>query len=105
MDKKDVAAGVAVGAIIGALAGVLLAPKSGKETREDLKKFAEDTKQKLATKLNTMKTVTKAEYDRMVDVVVNEGGETWKVAKADLDQLRTDLKDRYDSVKTRLADR
>ena len=105
MDKKDVAAGVAVGAVIGALAGILLAPKSGKETREDLKKFAEDTKQKLTTKLESMKTVTKAEYDRLVDVVVTEGGETWKIASEDIDQLKTDLKQRYDSVKTRLADR
>ncbi|HOA31852.1 MAG: YtxH domain-containing protein [Clostridia bacterium] len=32
-----VAAGVAAGAAIGAAAGILLAPKSGKETREDIK--------------------------------------------------------------------
>ncbi|MDU4959488.1 MAG: YtxH domain-containing protein [Sporomusaceae bacterium] len=34
--RKKVLAGVAVGAVVGAAAGVLLAPKSGKETREEL---------------------------------------------------------------------
>ena len=33
---KNVAVGAALGATVGAVAGVLLAPKSGKETREDL---------------------------------------------------------------------
>ncbi len=49
-DKKNtagkVAAGVALGALAGAAAGVLLAPKSGKETRKDIEKFAKDTKQR-----------------------------------------------------------
>lgn len=35
---KNVAIGAAVGATVGAAAGVLLAPKSGKETREDIAK-------------------------------------------------------------------
>lgn len=34
--RKKVLAGLAVGAVVGAAAGVLLAPKSGKETREDI---------------------------------------------------------------------
>ncbi len=104
MDKKDVAAGVVVGAVLGALAGVLLAPKSGKETREDLGKFVDATKEKLAQKLHEMKKVTKEEYDRLVDLVVGESGATWHVAKEDLDQLSNDLKTRYSEVKTRLAD-
>lgn len=35
--NANVAAGVAAGAAIGAAAGILLAPKAGKETREDIK--------------------------------------------------------------------
>ncbi|MTI48783.1 YtxH domain-containing protein [Sporosalibacterium faouarense] len=34
---KKVATGLTIGAFIGAIAGVLLAPKSGKEIRNDLK--------------------------------------------------------------------
>ncbi|WP_235674833.1 YtxH domain-containing protein [Clostridioides difficile] len=41
-----------LGAVTGAVSGVLLAPKSGKETREDIK----DASQQIAEKIN-MKTV------------------------------------------------
>lgn len=33
----SLAAGIATGVVVGAAAGLLLAPKSGKETREDIK--------------------------------------------------------------------
>lgn len=38
--------GALLGAIAGAVAGVLLAPKSGEETRKDLKKLANDWAEK-----------------------------------------------------------
>ncbi len=40
----SVLAGIGLGAIIGAAAGLLFAPKTGTETRDDLKKAAEDLK-------------------------------------------------------------
>ncbi len=40
----SVLAGIGLGAIIGAAAGLLFAPKAGTETREDLKKAADDLK-------------------------------------------------------------
>lgn len=42
----SVLAGIGMGAIIGAAAGLLFAPKSGPETREEIKKAAEDLKVK-----------------------------------------------------------
>ncbi len=39
--KGKFALGALLGAAIGAASGILLAPKSGKETREDLKKQAD----------------------------------------------------------------
>ncbi len=39
--RKKVAAGVTFGALMGAVAGLLFAPKSGKETRADIKTGAE----------------------------------------------------------------
>lgn len=39
--KSKFAVGALLGAAIGAASGLLLAPKSGKETREDLKKQAD----------------------------------------------------------------
>lgn len=49
---KIATAGVVLGAVTGAVGGVLLAPKSGKETREDIK----DASQQVADKIN-MRTV------------------------------------------------
>lgn len=46
---------VIVAAAIGFAAGVLLAPKSGKETRQDLKDKAADKKQLLDTKVEQVK--------------------------------------------------
>lgn len=39
--------GIAAGTIIGTITGVLVAPKSGKETREDVKEKGNDIKEKL----------------------------------------------------------
>ena len=43
---KNVAVGAAIGATVGAVAGVLLAPKAGKETREDLAQAAKEAVEK-----------------------------------------------------------
>ncbi|MGI6294705.1 MAG: YtxH domain-containing protein [Armatimonadota bacterium] len=39
-------AGMGVGALVGAVTALLLAPKSGKETRDDIKVAADELKQK-----------------------------------------------------------
>lgn len=47
---KGAAVGAAVGTAVGVAAGVLLAPKAGKETREDLAKKAKETGEGIAKK-------------------------------------------------------
>jgi gas vesicle protein len=84
------------------MAGILLAPQSGKETREDIKKFVDDSKVKIAKKVHEVGELTKEQYEKIVDLVVDEGSKTIDVTKEDLNQLKTDLKERYDAVKVRL---
>lgn len=43
---KKLAIGALIGAAAGLVAGVLTAPKSGRETRDDIKKKAEELKNK-----------------------------------------------------------
>ncbi|HET6747177.1 MAG TPA: YtxH domain-containing protein [Candidatus Saccharimonadales bacterium] len=50
MAKGKFMIGAVVGAIAGIVAGVLTAPKSGKETRADLKQKAVDLKQNVSSK-------------------------------------------------------
>ncbi len=38
----DVAVGMAIGALIGVIGGILYAPKSGRETRDDIRRSAEE---------------------------------------------------------------
>ncbi|MBY2478015.1 YtxH domain-containing protein [Clostridioides difficile] len=64
---KVATAGVVLGAITGAVSGVLLAPKSGKETREDIK----DASQQIVEKIN-IKTVDVK--DKMSDKLEDRKG-------------------------------
>jgi gas vesicle protein len=60
MSKGKFAAGTIFGAIIGLAAGILTAPKSGKETRAELKLKAEDMKNKATDAMEDAKdTATK----------------------------------------------
>ncbi|WP_297517410.1 YtxH domain-containing protein [uncultured Clostridium sp.] len=52
---KTVGITAIVGASVGALGGILFAPKSGKETREDLKNTAIDTNEKFKVKATDAK--------------------------------------------------
>lgn len=54
--KGDVFVGLVVGGLIGAVIGILFAPKSGKETREDI-----------ANKADEVLTKAKEEYDKAVE--------------------------------------
>ncbi|MDR1942940.1 MAG: YtxH domain-containing protein [Endomicrobium sp.] len=46
-DNKDTLLAFILGGLVGAALGVLYAPKSGKETRRDIKKFSEDVADKV----------------------------------------------------------
>ena len=110
--------GLFLGVIAGAAAGILLAPKSGKETQEDLKKLAKEyqekamdmyavTKKTLEKKLDALKKagskIDESKYMGLVTEVVEEikkdGAVTAEAAKKLGNQLRGD----WDIVKTEWA--
>lgn len=53
-DKGAILTAFVLGGIVGAVAGLLLAPKSGKETREDLCDWMDDTLTKSKDTLEVM---------------------------------------------------
>lgn len=55
MKKNKFIIGAAIGAVAGVAAGVLTAPKSGKETREDLKIKAAELKEETARRVESAK--------------------------------------------------
>ena len=66
---KKVAIGASVGTVVGLAAGALLAPKSGKETREDLAKGAKKT---LDTVKESLKDV-KDKVEKLADKIDKNG--------------------------------
>lgn len=55
MGKTRFAVGAIIGAVAGVIAGLLTAPKSGKETRADIKEKADELKSNAGTKLQGAK--------------------------------------------------
>lgn len=51
MSKKRFGLGILIGAVAGVVTGLLTAPKSGKETREDIKKMAGEARSAAEKKL------------------------------------------------------
>jgi gas vesicle protein len=85
----NVLAGIGLGAIIGAATALLLAPKSGVETREDLKKAADDLRSKaegvygdLGTQVDELVSKSK-ELIESTKTKVQEAIETGKKAMAE----------------------
>jgi gas vesicle protein len=60
------------GAIAGAATALLLAPMSGSETRGNIKRFAVDTKDRLATKAGSIKLPFRKHDD--LDLPIQNGG-------------------------------
>jgi gas vesicle protein len=65
--KSKFTLGAIVGAAVGVVAGLLTAPKSGKETRADLRKKADDVKAAASDKVSQAKT----EADKLKKRTVN----------------------------------
>jgi gas vesicle protein len=82
-----------LGAVAGAIGGVLLAPKSGKETREDLKKLAvklkkeveetvKDTKERVKDVFGKASDEAMAKYNKIKSAAVNKVAELKTAGKS-----------------------
>ncbi len=85
---KGFALGAAIGAVTGVVAGILFAPKSGKETRADIK----DGAHKVAEKFSEEATKLRGELLELIEKVESNAIETGKnlsdKAKALIEQAK-----------------
>lgn len=94
MKKKELGA-LAIGAAIGVGAGVLLAPKSGKETREDLKNKLEE----LGTKVKNIKIKdVKDEFNKKIKELERE------IKSLDKERVLESAKARATAIKIKADD-
>ena len=66
-----------VGAVLGVAAGIMLAPKSGKKIRQDIKDMSGDFYNHVAPKIKKMKHVGEKEFNDLM----SKGAETFAKAK------------------------
>lgn len=78
---KKIAIGAAVAGVAGFLAGILTAPKSGKETRQDIKKTANNVKREAEKKLKELSAELTDLISKGQKLAKQQGGK----AKAGLD--------------------
>jgi gas vesicle protein len=112
---KSFFSGLIFGLTAGAVAGILLAPKSGKETREDIKNLAIEFGEKISdtymeVKAEVEKRLTKLKaagkkidwsmYKGMVNEVLNEFKEDGKVTVEVAERMGTQLGKDWDVLKT-----
>ena len=71
-DVYKVGGGLLVGAALGGAAGMLLAPKSGKETREDIKAKAVEVQEKTQAVIEETKERAGEMYEKSRDAVAEQ---------------------------------
>ena len=81
MEEKDYGTGSLVasfflGGIVGAGIAILLAPQSGRETREKIKEFTETVKEKMAASVESAKDILE-EKKSVLSAVVEAGKEAY----------------------------
>ena len=106
--------GLGLGVVAGAVTGILLAPKSGKETREDIKKVAtdikgkaediySDAKKKLEKKVKAVKDlgnkIDEKKYSSLVNEIVDEYKSKDVLTSDSAKKLGTQLKKDWTTVK------
>jgi gas vesicle protein len=69
--KRGGGLSLVLGAIIGGIAGLLFAPKSGKETREDMKKVVKDSEAKIKETAEKAKVIFEKSKDKVDEIVDN----------------------------------
>lgn len=87
--NKGLAAGAAIGAVLGVITGILFAPKSGKETRKDLKDAAEKAGERFSVEAKKLEEEITALLDKADDMIKS----TSTTVSSKLSELEVQAKD------------
>jgi gas vesicle protein len=90
MNKGKFVLGTVLGAAAGVVAGMLTAPKSGEETRADLKARAAELKEEAARRAADMNSESKGVLDTLMDKVES----VTDIGKKPTDEVKKDTSDK-----------
>jgi gas vesicle protein len=96
---KTVAIGSAIAAVAGYVAGLLTAPKSGKETRKDIKSAADKTRLQAEKDLKRLHT----ELDKVLKQAKAKSDTVSRSAKKELAELMEKAQDTKDKAREMLS--
>jgi len=116
--SDDFFKGLLFGTVVGVTAGILLAPKSGTETREDIKKFAQEgvdnaeiyykkTRKQLERKIRDLKeagnNIDLEGYKKLVTKVVEEIKSDGEVTSDIAKKIGMKLNDDWNEIKSSIV--
>lgn len=102
MESKHFMKGAAIGAIIASVATVLLAPKSGKKTRSDVKKLVTTLSKKMTKQLEEISDLSKESYEDLVNKTVKEYTKGKKLTKDFVNDISEVLKSNWKEIQQEL---
>ncbi len=88
-----------LGFALGALAGVFLAPKSGKENRDNVANWMNNMSEELNRRIHSMRDMTTEKYNSLVDDVAYKYRKMQGIKQSEVDDFVSDLKMRWDRIK------
>ncbi|WKZ30124.1 MAG: YtxH domain-containing protein [Candidatus Dojkabacteria bacterium] len=88
---KGLFAGVLAGASFGVLAGLFSAPKSGKELREDLRKYVDHLSVEVQKRAKELREMSEEAYEKIVDEAMEAYEKLKSFDQDDLVAIRTAL--------------
>ena len=87
-EKKGLAIGALFGAVIGVITGILFAPKSGKETRKDIKDAAGKAADALVEEAHTLQNEAKKLIEKAESHAKKLKGQAATTAKEHISELK-----------------
>jgi gas vesicle protein len=98
MSTKNLFKGLLAGLAIGGILGVLLAPKSGKQVRQDLRRAYKSTSKDIAKRINNIEDISKSKYDQVVEAVINEYKKLDPMTQEQIESLKSTLQNKWSEI-------
>lgn len=94
-----------IGALAGLITGILIAPRSGKETREVVKKKYDEIHDDIAEKLSKTNEITRETFSDIVGDVLDSYKKKGKLGEDEAEEVKKSLKESFEKIKKNLDDR